>query len=52
VVIGLWLWNGLGEFFGIGPKPREVKKGHALGVAILLGVIVVGEEVLAVVTRR
>ena len=52
VVIGLWLWNGLGEFFGIGPNPREVKKGHALGVAILLGVIVVGEEVLAVVTRR
>ena len=48
VVIGLWLWNGLGEYFGIGPKVREVKKGYALGMAILLAVIVLGEAILAV----
>jgi hypothetical protein len=50
--IGLWLWNGLGEFFGLGPKARQVKKGHALGMAILLTAIVIGEGVVAVVTQR
>ena len=52
LTIGLWLWNSLGKFFGIGPKAKDVNKMHALGIAILLGVIVVGEVVLAVVSRR
>jgi hypothetical protein len=41
--LGLWLWNGLGPHFGLGPRGRDVKPSHATGMSILLGVIVLGE---------
>jgi hypothetical protein len=33
---GLWLWNGLGSHFGLGPAPRPVSRSVAWGLTAVL----------------
>lgn len=43
IPVGLWLWNGLGPYFGIGPNAREINAREAYIVLALL-LITIGLE--------
>ncbi len=43
---GLWLWNGLGPHFGIGPKRTAVDRRLAVVLAIMLLVVIAIEMVI------
>jgi hypothetical protein len=43
VPMGLWLWNGLGPYFGLGPTRGKVDRKAAVGVTVTLLVLVVCE---------
>jgi len=43
---GLYLWNGLGPRFGLGPRRDKIDRKTAIGVTIAL-LIVVGTEIVA-----
>jgi hypothetical protein len=40
---GLWLWNGLGQHFGLGPLAEQVDRKVTFVVTLLLGAIVASE---------
>ena len=46
LAVGLWIWNGLGEHFGIGPRARRIETRHAVTMLIVL-VAIVGAETIA-----
>jgi hypothetical protein len=39
-VVGLWLWNGLGSHFGLGPAAGEIDRRVAIALAIALLIVV------------
>jgi hypothetical protein len=39
VAAGLYLWNGLGPYFGLGPSRGRVSRKAAVGVAVALAVV-------------
>jgi len=43
IAIGLWLWNGLGAHFGLGPTPKPIDRRVAVGLAGILLVLAVFE---------
>lgn len=45
IAVGLYLWNGLGSHFGLGPKRGEVDRRVAVGVFVAL-LVVIGIELL------
>jgi hypothetical protein len=47
IPLGLWLWNGLGPFFGLGSKRGEVNRSAAYVSLGVLTAIVVAELVLS-----
>lgn len=47
VVLGLWLWNGLGPHFGLGPSRGQVDRRAALGMTLALAALVSLEILLA-----
>jgi hypothetical protein len=47
VAAGLYLWNGLGPYFGLGPSRGRVDRRAAVGVAVALLVVVCLEALLA-----
>ena len=47
VAAGLYLWNGLGPYFGLGPSRGQVDRKAAVGVTVALLVVVVLEAFLA-----
>ena len=46
VPLGLWLWNGLGPSFGLGPAKGVVNRSAVVVSIILCGVLVVVEAVI------
>jgi hypothetical protein len=47
VPMGLWMWNGLGQYFGLGPARGKVDRKAAVGVTVALFVLVVCELCIA-----
>jgi hypothetical protein len=45
--LGLWLWNGLGPHFGLGPFKRRIDRRAAVVVAFALGSLVLVELLAA-----
>lgn len=43
VPMGLWLWNGLGPYFGLGAAQGKVDRKVAVGTTVALFTLVVGE---------
>lgn len=46
VPLGLWLWNGLGPNFGLGPAKGAVSRSAVIASVVLLGILVVVELVI------
>jgi hypothetical protein len=47
IPLGLWLWNGLGRYFGLGPGAEEVSPTAAYVILALATIIIVLELILS-----
>jgi hypothetical protein len=45
--LGLWLWNGLGQYFGLGAARGKVDRKVAMALAVALLVLIAGELIIA-----